>query len=193
VFHVELRQFPHVARAFNLSAEELNARIVSPWVAGQPVELEDRRWTPDRARLTIYQARELAGEEIGMGRGWGTVSRDGEEVTVQLLSGAQQRQDSSLEELKRELERAAAEAPLPLSRTLELAGEPTWRVSERLAQAEQAVWELLHEERLELLEDGRPAGRDRWQPVILTPASWGPDGGVAVRLAVAGRPRAGPG
>ena len=32
VFHVELRQFPHVARVFNLSREELDARFARPWV-----------------------------------------------------------------------------------------------------------------------------------------------------------------
>ena len=181
MFHVELRQFPHLARAFNLSAEEVHARVISPWVAGHPVELEDRSWAPDRARLTIYQARELAADEIGMGRGWGTVSRDGEDVTEHLLEAAGQREDPGLAELKEKLLRQAAEAPLALSQVVELAGGPAWRVSERLAQAEQAVWELLHEERLELTEDGTAVTRDRWQPVILAPATWSPGGVLALR------------
>lgn len=180
MFHLELRQFPHVARAFNLSAEELHARIIAPWVTGQPVELEDRRWAPDRARLTIYQARELAGDEIGMGRGWGTVSREGEEVTERLLTGARQPEAPGLAELKEEILRRAAERPLPLGQAVELAGDATWRLSERLGLAEQAVWELLHEQRLELHQGG-VLPRDRWQPVILAPGSWAPDGEVTVQ------------
>jgi hypothetical protein len=53
VFHVELRQFPHQARAFNLSREELDARILGPWISGAPIELQDRRWTSEKAKLTI--------------------------------------------------------------------------------------------------------------------------------------------
>src|SRR5204863_2643722 len=64
VFHVELRQFPNVARSFNLSESELHARVVGPWVAERPLELDDRRWSPDKARLTIYEGPRLAPEEI---------------------------------------------------------------------------------------------------------------------------------
>ena len=46
VFHVELRQFPHQTRAFNLTREELDARILGPWVSAGGVELDDRRWSP---------------------------------------------------------------------------------------------------------------------------------------------------
>ena len=37
VFHVELRelrQFPHVAHAFNLSETELSAKVLVPWSEG---------------------------------------------------------------------------------------------------------------------------------------------------------------
>jgi hypothetical protein len=185
VFHVELRQFPHVARAFNLSPEELHARVVSPWTAGRPFELEDRRWDPSRAKLTIYQARELAAADLGMGRGWGEATRDGEDVTEQLLDAAraQNEEPAELAEVKARLLAAAAGAPIPLSQVVELAGEDTWRVSDRLRVAETAVWELLHAERLSLLEAGTTLTRDRWQPVILNPASWAPGGGVSVQSA----------
>jgi hypothetical protein len=183
VFHLELRQFPHVARAFNLTAEELHSRVVSPWVAGRPVELEDRRWAPDRAKLAIYQARELAGEEIGMGRGWGTVSRQGEDVTERLLAAAQAQVDAPAElaEVKARLLASVGGRSLGLSHVVELMGEETWRASERLALAEQAVWELLHEERLTLLRDGTIVTRDGWQPLLLSWDSWAPDGAISVR------------
>ncbi len=182
MFHVELRQFPHLTRAFNLSPEELHARVVAPWVSDTPVELEDQRWDPSRAKLTIYQGRELAAEDLGMGRGWGTVTREGADVTEQLLAAARSQREGpgELDEVKARLLAAAAEAPLPLAATLELAGDATWRVSERLGIAEQAVWELLHEERLTLLQQGTVLGRDRWQPTILSWSAWAADGAIAV-------------
>ena len=181
MFHVELRQFPHHARAFNLTAEELHARVISPWLAGRSVELQDRRWEPGRVKLTIYQARELAAEELGMGRGWGTISREGEDVTDDLLaaSRAQAEAPAELETIKARLLAAAAEQPQPLNQVVELVGDATWRVSERLRLAEQTVWELLHEGRISLLQDGSAVNRDRWQPVILDWASWA-DGRLAI-------------
>jgi hypothetical protein len=183
VFHVELRQFPHVARTFNLTAEALHSRVVGPWVAGRPVELEERKWAPDRAKVTIYQARELAGGEIGMGRGWGTVTRDGEDVTERLLAAARAQEEApgELAEIKARLLASLGDATIPLGHVVEAMGDDTWRVSERLALAEQAVWELLHEERLSLIQDGSPVPRDRWQPLVLRWASWAPGSDVSVR------------
>src|SRR5205085_3967881 len=90
VFHVELRQFPHVARTFNLTREQLDGRITRRWVQGQQVELDDRRWAPERARIAIYEGRALAMEEIGLGRGWANVMRMGEAVTDRVLAEARQ-------------------------------------------------------------------------------------------------------
>ena len=86
MFHVELRQFPHQARAFNLSREELDTRVIAPWVAGRAIELDDRRWSPERARLTIYESPHLTPDQLGMGRGWQSVTRDGVDVTARLLA-----------------------------------------------------------------------------------------------------------
>ncbi|MBV8430729.1 MAG: hypothetical protein JO244_06180 [Solirubrobacterales bacterium] len=185
MFHIELRQFPHVARAFNLTADELHSRVVSRWTAGQLIELEDRRWSPDRAKLTIYQARQLAGDEIGMGRGWGTVSQVGEDVTQELLVAAKVQDEApgALAEVKAQLLAALSGGPLTLSQVVELTGDPTWRASERLRLAEQAVWELLHEQRVSLEQAGAEVTRDRWQPVVLSWGSWAAGGAVAVRLA----------
>jgi hypothetical protein len=145
VFHVELRQFPHQARAFNLTREELDSRILSPWISGGAVELDDRRWSSDRARLTIYEAPHLDTDQLGMGRGWGNATREGTDVTDRLL--AEVASPTPVAELKRELLERCAYGPLSLPRLVELAGDryPQSRVSERLALCEQAVWELLHE------------------------------------------------
>src|ERR1700722_19070890 len=86
VFHVELRQFPHTARTFNLSATEPRARFTGPWAVGALVDFDDRRWAPDRSKITIYESRPLRPEEFGIGRGWPNVTRLGEDVTERELA-----------------------------------------------------------------------------------------------------------
>jgi hypothetical protein len=169
VFHVELRQFPNSVRAFNLSREELMARIVGPWVSGVPVQWGERHWNPEKARIAVYEGRTLGPEEIGLGRGWQNATRSGQDVTAQVLEEA--RVPPALEHFKEEV---SARAPVTLTDLIELAGEshPQARLSDRLALAEQAVWQLLHEERLQLLRAGEPLGREDWGPALLSWESW---------------------
>jgi hypothetical protein len=182
VFHVELRQFPHQARAFNLTREELDARVLGPWLSAGGVDLDDRRWTSDRARLTIYDGPALSADQLGMGRGWGNVTREGEDVTERLLAEAAH--PPPVAELKRELVERVAGEPLALGAVIELAGEryPQARVSERLALCEQAVWELLHEGTVELKRAGAPVARDEWQAALLSWASWSAEGTTIERV-----------
>ncbi len=176
MFHLELRQFPHVARAFNLSREELDARILMPWVQGTAVELDDRRWAPERAKLTIYEGRALASEELGMGRGWSNAGRTGEQVTMRLLAETEQRIKTppALVELKQELLARCARGRLALNEVVAPTDsqEPPRRASERLALAEQAVWELLHERQVQLVRDGAPLTPEDWQQALLSWAAW---------------------
>jgi hypothetical protein len=177
VFHVELRQFPHQARAFNLTRAELDARILGPWTSGGPIELDDRRFSPERARLTIYEGPELAGDQLGLGRGWANVTRDGEDVTARLLDEVAH--PPAVADFKRELLACLAEAPgaVGLGRTVELAAGryPQARVSERIALCEQAVWELLHEGAVALERAGVPVAQPEWQGVLLEWESWARD------------------
>lgn len=168
MFHVELRRFPHIARAFNLSGEELQTRVVLPWVRGAAVELEDRRWTPDRARLTVYEGPEIAAEARGLGRGWSTVTREGRDVTAEVLETAGTLVPRA-SELKPKL--TGASGPITLSEVVSLAGA-AGRPSERLAIAEQAVWELLHEGRAALLRSGTQVAPDEWEALLLDWESW---------------------
>jgi len=172
VFHVELRQFPNQARAFNLTREELEAAILGPWTSGRAVELDERRWSPERARLTIYEGPRLASDQLGMGRGWGNVTREGVDVTARLLSEAAH--PTSVAELKREVVARSAYAPVPIGRLVVLAGEryPQSRVSERIALCEQSVWELLHEGAVRLSRGGAPVDRADWQGVLLRWEAW---------------------
>jgi hypothetical protein len=172
VFHVELRQFPSQTRVFNLSRQELDERFLKPWVAGTAVVADERKWPPDRAKLTIYEGPELASDQRGLGRGWANVARDGQDVTNALL--AEVAHPPPVAELKRELLARCAAGPLPIGRLVQLAGEryPQSRASERLALCEQAVWELLHEGAIKLLRAGAPVGRDDWQGVLLSWETW---------------------
>ena len=183
MFHVQVRQFPHLARAFNLTRGELDARLVEPWIAGRPVELQDRRWSPERARLTIYEGPELGVEEIGLGRGWANVTRSGAEVTEAVLAAARRQVEAPLppQALKREIVARRARGPLGLGDVVALAGSGGLRASARLAAAEQAVWELLHEGAIALVRGSTALTREQWQPVLLSWEAWR-DPGLGIEL-----------
>jgi hypothetical protein len=174
MFHVELRRFPHVARAFNLSREELEERIVKPWLGGAIVEFDDRQWEPARTRLAIYEGPQLRPEEMGMGRGWAGVTRAGTDVTDRILQEAR----GSISDFKQAL---LARGRLTLAEVVALAGQghPGVKVSDRLALAEQAVWELLHQGRLTLVGPAGAVEREQWGPVLLRWQSW-TDGSTAI-------------
>jgi len=186
VFHVELRQFPHVARAFNLSREELEAAILTPWAQGRAVDFQERRWSPERARISIYEGRELSLEEIGLGRGWANAGRTGQDVTGAMLDEARRTVVTSPAqvELQRALLARCASGALGLAQVVELAGELSLAplASERLGLAERAVWQLLHEGRVALLRGEEQLAREQWQPVLLSWEAW-TDGRVFVRAA----------
>jgi hypothetical protein len=183
VFHIELRQFPHVARSFNLSEEELRATVLSPWLRGDVIELGERRWAPERARLAIYEGPRLRHDEIGMGRGWSNVTRAGTDVTEKLLHAARESEGGVaawLSGFKEEVLAHCAEGRIGVHQVAWLANEryPRRRASERLELAEQAVWELLHERRLTMLSatagDGEvsPVAQADWQELLLSWATW---------------------
>lgn len=175
MFHLELRQFPHVARAFNLTREELDLRFVRPWVAGSIIEHDDRRWAPERTRLKILEGPELRPRELGMGRGWASATKQGRDVTDALLAEARRGAEArpEVESLKAAvLEVAASAISVQDVMALAAAAHPGWRPSEQLALAEQTVWEMLHQQRLALTADGEPVDRRQWQPILLSWETW---------------------
>jgi hypothetical protein len=193
MFHVELRQFPHVARAFNLTAEELQATIVSPWTRGDVVELGERRWAPERANLTIFEGARLPEDQLGMGRGWSNATRQGTDVTERVLSAARAAEPgiaSSLANFKQAVLAQCAGGRIGVHQVLWLATaeHPGQRVSERLALAEQAIWELLHERRLIMLRptpstgELEPLSQPQWQDVLLDWATWSDSRAPSVQL-----------
>jgi hypothetical protein len=127
---------------------------------------------------------------MGLGRGWANVSRDAEDVTERVLALARAQakpggiaEASGIPSAFKEVLRAQCVTDrLAIHQVMWLANSrhPEWRVSERLALAERAVWELLHEGRLTMLrrvpgEAGvqfTEADRSQWEPVLLAWATW---------------------
>jgi hypothetical protein len=190
VFHVELRRFPYVARAFNLNEQELDARIVQPFTRGVAVEFDDRTWPADRkTKMMIYEGPSIASEDRGLGRGWSLVTRDGKDVTANVLEAARTRvQEASPERLMPGLKEqlmAAAEDGISPGEAVAIAarGRLGVRASEALALAEQAVWELLHEGALTLVREGsrEAVSSDEWQLLLLAWGTWSEQGGLLLR------------
>jgi hypothetical protein len=175
MFHLELRQFPHTARVFNLERAELDEKFIRPWVRGEMIDHDDRRWPPERTKMRVLEGPELAQADMGMGRGWGNVTKTSQEVTDTVIAeaerGAQARPE--VEALKVAVQEVAVR-PVGFTDVIDLAviGHPGWRASEQLSLAEQAVWELLHQGLLTMLADGRPVPREGWQDVVLDWATW---------------------
>src|SRR5213080_658729 len=87
MFHIEVRQFPHSIRRFNMTPVEVG-HLVEAWLAGRPVELGERSWLPQQSRLTILEGPRLADHQLSMGRGWGTAQREAADVTERILGEA---------------------------------------------------------------------------------------------------------
>jgi hypothetical protein len=175
VYHLEMRQFPHVSRVFNLSGEDLERRFIRPWVAGSIIDHDDRRWAPERARLKVLEGPELRADELGMGRGWATATKQSRDVTNAIVAEARRGVEArpELESLKLAVEEVAVNTiTLQDVMALAAAAQPAWRPSEQLALAEQAVWEMLHQGRVVLVSDGRPVAAERWRPIVLSWPAW---------------------
>lgn len=175
MFHLELRQFPHVARVFNLDRDDLDARFVRPWASGTVVRFEDRAWNPEKGRLTVYEGPEVRPEDMGMGRGWATVGKTSADVTETIMAeAARSTETRAAVETFKAIVRGAARTPLAFSEVIALAaGEhPGHRASECLAMAETAVWELLHQGRLAIELAGEEVAPDQWEAIVLRWATW---------------------
>jgi hypothetical protein len=186
VFHVELRKFPNVARALNLTSSELHEQIVGPWIRDQTVELEDRHWLPSQTKLTIYEGPELRPDQIGIGRGWGNATRSGTEVTGRVLADARQEANAPIAALRDELLARCAGHRVSVEELVAMVNDrfAAMRVSDRLALAEQCVWELLHHGRLQLLVNAAQptvVAPEQWELILLTWETWtDPDAGVSL-------------
>jgi hypothetical protein len=175
VYHLELRQFPHNTYRFNLAAEELRATVLDAWARGQWVELGERKWSPHQAKLRVLEGPPIPVEQLSMGRGWRAASRQGREVTAELLAAADREASQTQEprpgatadlvadSLGLELLARIGDDQAPLRRAWELAKtqHPGARASESLAIAERAVDSLLRARLIVLLGCASSDGTSR--------------------------------
>jgi hypothetical protein len=163
MFHIELRQFPNNLCHFNLTEQELYATVLARWARGDWIELEGRKWSPDKAKLTVLEGPEIPMDQLTMGRGWRYAERVSKDVTGQMLRAAQEADaraaspasgpagqapgDQQLlsDSLGLELLGSLAPGPAPLLAAwqLTLARMPERSTGECLALAERAVQALL--------------------------------------------------
>jgi hypothetical protein len=87
MYHVELRHFPFTAYRFNLGEPELLA-MLDPWVHDKWIDLDERKWSPQQARLTLLEGPEIPVYELSMGRGWRSAERKSKDVTAPVLERA---------------------------------------------------------------------------------------------------------
>ena len=175
MYHLELRQFPHNMCRFNLTEEELRTLVVERWAREQWVELGERKWSPQQAKLTILEGPRIPMEELTMGRGWSSARRRGEDVTGRVLAAAKPQQnvntqatptdgstdagllaDSLALELLAQLEHDTA--PLSLAWRVACARCPNGPASACLALAEEAVRSLLRSRLIVLVRVAAVAG-----------------------------------
>ena len=138
------------------------------------------------------------------GFSWANVTKNCTEVTEQLLTlerqaaasgSAGNRATETVSRLQAEILERCALGELVVSELIELLSRrhPDWRVSDRIALAEQSIWQLLHQGRLTIswADGGPPIEKDAWGPVLLSWRTWSPDGAPDVLLGPADADQAG--
>jgi hypothetical protein len=87
-FHVELSAGLHRARTFNLSREDLTAKVIEPWLEDRAIEMGDREWVPRTSALKILEGPEMRDADLAVGQGWANAERACENTTRRLLAEA---------------------------------------------------------------------------------------------------------
>jgi hypothetical protein len=90
----------------------------------------------------------------------------------------------SVEAFKREVVELAAGGNLTIPDILALASDrnPGWRVSDRLALAERAVWELLHWGQVRIVRGQDQVDSQEWETVLLSAQTWTATAPAALRV-----------
>ena len=88
MFHVEIAAGYHHARVFNLNREDVEAKVIGPWVENRVIEMGDREWEPGESALTILEGPRMETTDLSFGQGWSNAERASENVTRGLLAAA---------------------------------------------------------------------------------------------------------
>jgi hypothetical protein len=87
-FHVEISGSIRHARVFNLSREDLMAKVVEPWLDDRPIEMGEREWHPRESSLKILDGPEMGTPDLSFGQGWSNAERSSQNVTHEVLRTA---------------------------------------------------------------------------------------------------------
>ncbi len=79
---------------FNLDEQQLR-EIVGPWTREPSVEIEDQKWIPRKAKITVLEGPHIPPDQLTMGRGWRTAERESKNVTDRVLAAVRQEQAAS--------------------------------------------------------------------------------------------------
>jgi hypothetical protein len=186
VYHVELSQDSTQVRAFNLSREQLRQRFLGPLTGGRRFVCEDKEFDPAATTLRVLEGPELGLSQLTLGRGWTEAERLSRDVTYRFLAETDSTaaHDGGVRPvLKERILRRVSAGPARLCELPALVTElmPGQRASLQLAEAELAVWELLHRQQLTLLTGSEPVAQDDWEGVLLDAGSWFGDPPISVR------------
>jgi hypothetical protein len=94
MYHIELRQFPHNFCRFNLTEQDLRV-LLAPWVLEKPLELGERKWSPQLATLTVLEGPHLELQQLSMGRGWRAAQGSSDDVTERVIAAATESPDNA--------------------------------------------------------------------------------------------------
>jgi hypothetical protein len=89
VYHFELRKFPHTVSRFNQSEQQVKG-LAARWVAEEWIDIAERKWNVNEAKLTVLEGPELSLQEMAMNRGWRNAMRRSEDVTGRVLGAARE-------------------------------------------------------------------------------------------------------
>jgi hypothetical protein len=87
VYHLEIRKFPRAVTLYNQTGTQVGA-ILLQWVQDRVIELDDQKWNPLEATITVLESPPIPVDQLSMGRGWRTAQREGTDVTERVLSEA---------------------------------------------------------------------------------------------------------
>jgi hypothetical protein len=87
VYHLEIRKFPKALTLYNQTGAQVGA-ILLQWVQDRIIELDDQKWNPLEATITVLEGPPIPVDQLSMGRGWRTAQREGTDVTERVLAEA---------------------------------------------------------------------------------------------------------
>lgn len=88
MFHLEISAGVRRARVFNVSREDLLAKVVQPWLEDRTIEAGEREWRPRDSELKILAGPRMENPDLAFGQGWANAERASQNVTRELLETA---------------------------------------------------------------------------------------------------------